>query len=83
MDKEINEVVGLGSDVHNKKLGIDHNYVLNREEGDSSLSKFASVFHPNGRTLEVFTTAPGVQLYTANYLNGDTIGKGGVQYQRR
>ena len=80
MDKEINEVVGLGKEIH-EKLGIDHNYVLNR--GDTQgLFKFASLFHSNGRFLEASTTAPGVQLYTANYIDS-LPGKAGATYQRR
>jgi aldose 1-epimerase len=32
--------------------------------------------------MEVFTTEPGVQLYTANWLDGSLVGKGGVVYGR-
>jgi aldose 1-epimerase len=50
--------------------GFDHNYVLNkREEGELSFA--AKVTEPkSGRTMEVFTTEPGMQLYTANYATG-------------
>ena len=52
--------------------GYDHNYVLNkREEGELSFA--AKVTEPvSGRSLEVYTTEPGVQLYTGNWLNGFT-----------
>ena len=44
----------------------DHNFVLNRPEGDSSLSLAARVREPrSGRVMEVWTTEPGVQLYTS------------------
>jgi aldose 1-epimerase len=33
--------------------------------------------------MEVLTTEPGVQFYTANFLDGTLIGKGGKVYQRR
>jgi aldose 1-epimerase len=36
----------------------------------------------SGRVLEVFTTEPGVQLYTANHLDGSKIGRAGHVYQR-
>jgi len=36
----------------------------------------------SGRVMEVFTTEPGVQLYTANWLDGSLVGKGGVVYGR-
>ena len=50
--------------------GFDHNYVLNKKE-EGELSFAAKVKDPkSGRTLEVFTTEPGLQLYTGNYLNG-------------
>ena len=32
--------------------------------------------------MEVSTTEPGVQLYTANWLDGSLVGKGGVVYNR-
>ncbi len=50
--------------------GYDHCYVLNKsEEGELSLA--AKAYEPvSGRTLEVYTTEPGVQLYTGNFLSG-------------
>jgi aldose 1-epimerase len=57
--------------------GYDHNYVL-RGEGKSPAFG-ARVYEPgSGRVLEMFTTEPGVQLYTANFLNGSLKGKGAV-----
>jgi aldose 1-epimerase len=44
----------------------DHNFVLNRREGDASLLFAARVREPiSGRVMEVWTTEPGVQLYTS------------------
>ncbi len=61
--------------------GYDHNYVLN-SSGELSLA--ATVCDPkSGRVMEVSTTEPGVQLYTANYLDGSCIGKGGAVYNKR
>jgi aldose 1-epimerase len=37
----------------------------------------------SGRSLEVATTEPGLQFYTANYLDGTLKGKGGEVYHRR
>ena len=50
--------------------GYDHNYVLNKKEaGDLTLA--AECREPeSGRWLKVFTTEPGLQLYTGNWLNG-------------
>ncbi|MEG1950237.1 MAG: aldose epimerase family protein [Odoribacter sp.] len=62
--------------------GYDHCYVLNKKEV-GELSFAAKVLEPNsGRTLEVYTTEPGVQLYTGNWLS-DFEGKYGVIYPER
>jgi len=50
-------------------VGYDHNFVLDKSEGERSLA--AKAMDPkSGRFLEVTTTEPGVQFYTANFLNG-------------
>jgi aldose 1-epimerase len=70
------------NDIGNKESGYDHNFVLNN--GGKSLSLAARVHEPaSGRVLEVHTTQPGIQLYTANYLDGSLKGKGGVVYARQ
>jgi aldose 1-epimerase len=59
--------------------GYDHNYVINRQ--GAGLVPAARVVEPvSGRVLEVSTTEPGVQFYTANTLN--VVGKGGRTYQK-
>ena len=51
--------------------------------GDGSLALAARVSEPSsGRVMEVYTTQPGVQLYTGNFLDGVT-GKEGKAYHRR
>jgi len=61
--------------------GYDHTYVLNNENGD--LIKYAEVYEPStGRTMECWTTEPGVQLYTANHFDGNKAGKKGMKYPR-
>jgi aldose 1-epimerase len=67
------------SQLEEKPVGYDHNYVLNGS--GKALSLAARAFEPRtGRVLEVSTTEPGVQLYTANYLDGSLIGKRGTVY---
>jgi aldose 1-epimerase len=62
--------------------GYDHNYVLSKPAGQLGLA--ARVHEPTtGRVLEVLTTEPGVQFYTANFLDGSITGKGGWTYQKR
>jgi len=59
--------------------GYDHNYVITRQ--GPGLVPAARVVEPvSGRVLEVATTEPGVQLYTANTLNA--AGKAGRTYQK-
>jgi aldose 1-epimerase len=62
--------------------GYDHNWVLNRKAGDA-LSLAAKVEETTtGRVMEVWTTEPGVQFYTGNFLDGKS-GKGGKVYNFR
>ena len=62
--------------------GYDHNWVINRKGGGLELA--ARVYEPtSGRILEVYTSEPGVQFYTGNFLDGSYVGKGGKPYQSR
>jgi len=59
--------------------GYDHNYVINKSNKELALA--ALLYEPvSGRVMEVKTTEPGVQVYTANSLSGEDIGKGGKAY---
>ena len=61
--------------------GYDHNFVLNKPSGKLGLA--AEVYESkSGRVLRVYTTEPGVQFYSGNFLNG-AIGKQGLAYPRR
>ncbi len=61
--------------------GYDHNFVLNG--GGKSLALGARVVEPkSGRVLEMYTTEPGVQFYTGNFLDGSNKGKGGAVYNK-
>jgi len=78
--------IGARIDQDNEQLkfgnGYDHNFVLNKNGNEPSLA--ATVYEPtSGRVMEVFTTEPGVQFYTGNFLDGSTKGKGGQTYPRR
>lgn len=62
--------------------GYDHNWVLIRS-GDG-LQLAARAYDPgSGRILEVFTTEPGVQFYSGNFLDGTITGKDGAVYGHR
>lgn len=62
--------------------GYDFNYVINKEPGELAFA--ASAYEPeSGRYMEVFTTEPGIQLYTGNHLRGNEIGNSGKPYGPR
>ncbi len=62
--------------------GYDHNWVLDKKGSELSLA--ARVEEPStGRVMEVWTTQPGIQFYTGNFLDGTIKGKGGTVYARR
>jgi aldose 1-epimerase len=62
--------------------GYDHNWVLNK--GSGGLAKAAEVHEPkSGRVMQVWTTEPGLQFYTGNFLDGTVKGKGGRVYPLR
>lgn len=61
--------------------GYDHNFVLNKKEG--VLEKVADVFDAeSGLVMELSTTEPGVQLYTAIHFDGSMTGKSNIKYQQ-
>jgi aldose 1-epimerase len=62
--------------------GYDHNFILNRS--DDKLSFCANALSPKtGIGMNVYTTEPGVQLYTGNWMTGEFIGKNGHRYPAR
>ncbi|MEN8122117.1 MAG: aldose epimerase family protein, partial [Bacteroidota bacterium] len=62
--------------------GYDHNWVLNKTT--DSLSLAAIVCEPvSGRKMEVFTTEPGLQFYSGNFLDGSVVGKDSTKYNHR
>src|SRR5262245_923172 len=63
--------------------GYDHNWVLNSNRSHR-LSLAAEVYEPaSGRILEVWTTEPGLQFYSGNFLDGSVHGKEGKVYSHR
>lgn len=59
----------IGKDLASVKGGYDHNWVLNRSGDDLEL--VGSVYHAgSGRYMEIYTTQPGIQFYTGNFLDG-------------
>ncbi|XP_077960723.1 galactose mutarotase isoform X3 [Gasterosteus aculeatus] len=61
--------------------GFDHNFCLSSPGEPWRERHAARVCHSaSGRALEVSTSQPGVQFYTANFLDGSITGKGGARY---
>ncbi|KAL8474684.1 hypothetical protein ACS0TY_031213 [Phlomoides rotata] len=70
----------IGSRIHEVGVGYDHNYVLDCGEEKSGLKHAAKLNDPaSSRTLDLWTDAPGMQFYTANFVDG-VVGKGGAVY---
>jgi len=62
--------------------GYDHNFVLNKPGDINTLA--AKLVNPStGIAMEVYTTEPGIQVYSGNFLNGSLVGKKGIAYQHR
>ena len=61
--------------------GYDHNFVLN-SKGDINIPAVELYSPESGILLTMYTTEPGVQLYTGNFLNGSIKGKKGLVYNR-
>jgi aldose 1-epimerase len=78
--------IGARIDAQDEQLGYgggyDHNFVLNGVAGELRL---VCTVHEEttGRVLQVYTTEPGLQFYTGNFLDGSITGKNGVVYQKR
>jgi aldose 1-epimerase len=61
--------------------GYDHNFIVNGAAGAMRLA--ARVEEPvSGRVMELLTTAPGVQFYSGNFLDGTSVGKSGRIYRQ-
>jgi aldose 1-epimerase len=70
----------IGERINNVPGGYDHTYVLINE---GNLLKVADFYHPaSGRAVEVFTTEPGIQFYSGNFLDGSLTGKDSIVYNQ-
>lgn len=75
----------IGEDNEQLKMGggYDHCWVLNGGPTDTP-RMVATVVHPTtSRKMEVFTTEPGIQFYSGNFLDGSLSRKGGITYKHR
>lgn len=74
----------ISSDYEQLKFGngYDHNWVINSGDDDKP-DLAATVYEPiSGRYMEVYTTEPGIQFYSGNFVNV-SAGKSGKPYGTR
>jgi len=88
LDFRRDTAIGARIDEANVQLknagGYDHNFVLNGTDAMDGLPLAATAMDPSsGRVLSVYTSEPGVQFYTGNFLDGTLTGKQGHVYLRR
>lgn len=80
-------------EVGGEPVGYDHNFVIDpamtagggpaTQSDEGALLHVATVANEaSGRTMEVWSTEPGVQFYSGNFLDGTIVGKAGVRYQQ-
>jgi len=80
---DLSTLIPIGTNIHEVgKLagtgGYDHNFVLDKKEGLAAI-----LYSPvTGIRMSVSTNSPGLQIYTANNLDGSLVGKGGVKYPK-
>ena len=80
--KPIGQDINADNEQIKNGSGYDHNYVLNKKE-EGELSFAARIKDPvSCRTMEVYTTEPGLQMYTGNFLKG-IKGQHGATFPRR
>ena len=71
----------IGERIDQVEGGYDHNFVL--RSGGGGLALAARVYEPeSGRVMEIFTTEPGIQFYSGNFLDGTITGKAGKVYNQ-
>jgi aldose 1-epimerase len=71
----------IGERISKVPGGYDNNYKLRKKDNELSLA--AEVYEPvSGRLLQAYTTEPGIQFYTGNFLDGTYKGHDGVKYEK-
>ena len=71
----------IGERIDQVEGGYDHNFVL--RSGGGALALAARVYEPKtGRIMEIYTTEPGIQFYSGNFLDGTITGKAGTVYKQ-
>ena len=80
---EVGERIDEDFEALNFGKGYDHTYILNKTNANEMSLCARCVSPKTGIVMECFTTEPGVQLYTGNWMTGNFIGKNGQRYPAR
>ncbi|TCD04150.1 galactose mutarotase [Pedobacter frigidisoli] len=85
---DFNKAKAIGKSIDGKEeqltfgKGYDHNFALKKHDYKTPIATVKSTL--TGITMEVYTTEPGLQFYSGNFLTGvDKDGKGGKSYPYR
>ena len=79
----IGERIGADNQQLRNGGGYDHNWVIDRKT-ESGIEQAATVWEPaSGRTIEVLSDQPGLQVYSGNFFDGKSIGKYGKPQRYR
>jgi aldose 1-epimerase len=81
--KRIGQDIGAEDPQLVSARGYDQNWVLDSGSPEEPALAAVLVDPGSGRQLEVFTREPGIQVYTANFLDGSLVGKSGKPYGHR
>lgn len=77
---DFTEFHAIGARIDQVEGGYDHNWALNQPTADSMFHA-ATLYSPtSGREMQVFTTEPGLQFYSGNFLDGSLQGPDGTPY---
>lgn len=63
--------------------GYDHNWVLNKEKEGELTFAVSLRDTSSGMGLKIYTTEPGLQVYSGNFMDGSVTGKAGIPYNFR
>lgn len=80
--RQIGEQINADNDQLKVTKGYDHTWVLNTQGDDHCIAAWI-YDKESGRKMEVYTTEPGLHVYSANGLKGTLVGKDSISYQTR
>jgi aldose 1-epimerase len=87
--RAIGEAMGADDLQLRRAGGYDHHFVLpeppSLPDGERAELRWAATLSDpgSGRQLELWTTEPGLQVYSGNFLDGSIVGRGGARYEKR